>query len=235
MLEQRIAGLLLRQWQVGFNQLREPVVGRLIVGHDDRLIHADPWTQVQLLEDPSILPQLLQTLRIVVKQRYPSLTQSAMYDFASKVGERGYWVRFHHDRLGGVPTPEKAEHWYIELHPLEEAELPIIGPIDDERIARSVGYIHENFHKSPSLNQIAAAVHVSPFHFHRLFTKAVGISPKHYLQRKQLQVAKWMLRATREPIGSVAQKTGFSSHGHFTSTFHRLVGMSPSHYREQKC
>ena len=45
-------------------------------------------------------------------------------------------------------------------------------------------------------------------------------------------MAKWMLRALRIPIGSIAEMTGFSSHGHFTSTFHRLIGVSPTEYRE---
>ena len=73
---------------------------------------------------------------------------------------------------------------------------------------------------------------MSPLHFQRLYMKQVGISPKQYLMRKQLQMAKWFLRAHRIHISKVASATGFSSHGHFTSTFHRLIGVSPTEYRE---
>ena len=100
------------------------------------------------------------------------------------------------------------------------------------RVAQAVAYIHENFNQSPTLTQVAQNVGVSPFHFHRLFMKHVGISPKQYLQRKQMQVAKWLLRSSRQSIGKVATQSGFASHGHFTSTFQRMAGMSPRRYRE---
>ena len=101
---------------------------------------------------------------------------------------------------------------------------------------QALAYIHENYHLAPSLSDVARAVSVSPFHFHRLFTAQVGVSPKHYLQGRQLQMARWLLGRGSVPIGTIAQRTGFSSHGHFTSTFspggrpepHRLPRAAPS-------
>ena len=229
-MEQRVAGLLLRQWQARFNHFQKPVIGRLIVGHDNRLIHADPWTQIQLLENPAVLPHIMDTLRVVTKQRWNQLADSNVYDFAIELGGRPFWIRFQRHNLNGHA---EGARWYLELYPLEANELPIVGGVNDDRVARAIGYIHDTFQKAPSLAEMARAVHVSPFHFHRLFTGSLGISPKHYLQQKQLQVAKWLLRTTREPIGSVAVKSGFASHGHFSSTFQRLVGKSPSQYRDE--
>lgn len=230
LMEQRFAGLLLKQWQANFNQLQRPVVFRLLVGHDGRLIHADPWTEVQFLENPQMLGQLTETLHVVVHQRWPAIPDNTTHDFAVDLASRPFWVRFHHNRSTGQP---QAEQWYLELHPLETGELPTVGSIHDDRVARAIGFIHEKFQEAPSLAEIASAVHVSPFHFHRLFTNSLNISPKHYLQQKQLQVAKWLLRSTREPIGTVASRAGFASHGHFSSTFQRLVGKSPSQYRDE--
>ena len=105
--------------------------------------------------------------------------------------------------------------------------------LDGGRIARAIAYLHDVYPESPSLAQISKQAHMSPFHFHRLFSRQAGISPKHYLQKKQLQVAKWLLRSSKHSIGSIAAHTGFASHGHFTSTFHRLVGVSPTEYRQQ--
>jgi AraC-like DNA-binding protein len=229
-IEQRVAGLLLKQWQAEFNQLQKPVVFRLLVGHDNRLIHADPWTQVQLLENPSMLNQLTDTLHTIIQQRWPAVSEGTIFDFAVELAGRPFWVRFHRTQVTGSPN---AAHFYLELHPLEAGELPTIGSIGDDRVARAVGFIHERFQDSPSLAEIASAVHVSPFHFHRLFTSSLGISPKHYLQQKQLQVAKWLLRSAREPICTVATKAGFASHGHFSSTFQRLVCKSPSQYSDE--
>ncbi len=229
--QQEVASLMLRQWQTQFNCLAEPGSGRLLIGHDGRLIHADPWTQVQLAQSPHILQQLRDTLYPVASQRWGNNACKQLRDFATDLNSKPYWVCFHQSQAQA--DDDTSRHWYVELRPLEPEDLPTIGSIEDRRVAQSIAYIHDYYHQSPSLAQVAGAVSVSPFHFHRLFTKHVGISPKHYVQRKQLQVAKWLLRSSRFSIGTVASRSGFASHGHFTSTFQRVVGMTPRQYREQ--
>ncbi|MEE9213151.1 MAG: AraC family transcriptional regulator [Phycisphaeraceae bacterium] len=229
--ERQQAEQWLRQWRVGFCQLDEPGAGRLMIGHDDQLLHADPCSEQWLGESPNKLDELLGLFRPVVAQRWPNITDQAMRDVALDLSGTPYWVRFCRGR--GIDR-DVAEHWFVELRPLEEDDLPTVHEVEDPRIARAIAFIHDHFQRSPSLTRLADAVHISPFHFHRMFTRQVGLSPKQYLQRKQMQVAKWVLRSTRTPIGRIAAQAGFASHGHFTSTFHRLVGVSPSEYREKR-
>lgn len=228
-MEQNLAVLLLRQLQTAFNQVSEPGMGRILLGHDDRFIHADPAAQVWLLQSPEVFDELVAHLHGLVAQRWPDLELGTGHDFAVELGGKPYWVCFYQTAMTDQPDSRR---WYLETRLLEQDELPLIGALDDERTAKAVGYMHDHFQESPSLSEIAQAVHVSPFHFHRLFSKQVGVSPKQYLQRKQLQAAKWLLRTTRLPIAAVAVRAGFSSHGHFTSTFHRIVGEIPSYYRD---
>ncbi len=228
--DEAITSLFLQNWAAHFNRPDEEHMGRLLLGNDNRLICADLATQAKLLDHPDALDDLLSDLQLIVEQRFPDLEETDSRDFVANVAGQPNWVIFRRDQATSNP---ESSHWYLELRTLQADELPVLGPIDDERIARAIAYLHANYHESPSLAQIARAVHTSPFHFHRLFTKEVGVSPKQYLQRRQLQVAKWLLRATREPIGAIAGETGFASHGHFTSTFHRVVGVSPSDYRDQ--
>jgi AraC-like DNA-binding protein len=227
--EQSAAWLLLRQWQVAYHAADEPGMGRVLLGQDDRLILADVNTQLAALREPALLRDLPGQLRPIIGQRFPNLPRLSGRDAAIALAGRNYWVRFHHEQALDTPA---SDHWYVELRPLQDGELPVVGPVADERIARAIAYLHEHYPDSPGLTQLARQVHMSPFHFHRLFSRQTGISPKHYLQKKQLQVARWLLRSTKEPIGAVAAHTGFASHGHFTSTFHRLVGISPSEYRQ---
>lgn len=251
--EAKVAALLLRKWMIAFHQADATHTGRLILGHDDRLIHADVSLQFLLLSHPQVLPELLAAFHPVIKQRWETPDDGRMRDIAVQLAGRPYWVRFHGRSVScsnvtaaGMPPAAStsgasaatsnvsaARNWRLEIHPLETNEIPVVGVVEDDRIGLALGFIHDRFEESPSLAGIAQAVHISPFHFHRLFSRYVGISPKHYLQRKQLQVARYLLRATRTPIGDVAKMAGFSSHGHFTSTFHRLIGASPSEYREK--
>ena len=227
--DQQKAQLLLRRWQARFLMPDEQSMGRIMVGHDNRLIASDLDTRDLLLTHPEFLDELVTTVQRVAQQRYPKLDDNDTRDIAVKLGKVPYWVVFRRRR---VTTGSQANHWYIEMRPMENDELIPVGTVSDDRIARAIAYMHEHFDDAPSLAVVSKHAGMSPFHFHRLFSKQAGISPKHYLMRKQLQMAKWFLRAHRIPISKVASATGFSSHGHFTSTFHRLIGVSPTEYRE---
>ncbi|MGD9279357.1 MAG: AraC family transcriptional regulator, partial [Desulfobacterales bacterium] len=54
--------------------------------------------------------------------------------------------------------------------------------LDYERIEKAIQFIANNFHSQPNLKEIADKIHVSEYHFQRLFSRWVGISPKRFLQ-----------------------------------------------------
>jgi len=216
-------------WQQLFAREDEAGMGRLLLGSDHRTLTADPRTRLRSLGDPTALGDMVEHLFPIIFQRWPELEAAQPHDMVLEHRGESLWVRFEFDGL--LDGPE-AKQWLIETRPIDNGWLPALGELGDGRIARAVAYLDDHFAESPNLATVAHAVHISPFHFHRLFSKHVGLSPKQYLQRKQIQIAKWHLRTTHLPVGEIARRTGFSSHGHFTSTFHRLLGMSPTDYRE---
>lgn len=230
-VQQQQAALSLRAMQVAFDHVPEPGMRRLVLSEEDLLIHADPRSEICFLRRSQFLKDLTAQLRPVVEQRWPALTDGLVHDLALRLDDQPVWVRFHRSQ----PLEESPHrHWYLELRPLEEDDIPPLGLLEDDRVARAVAYLSDHYPQSPSLTDVATAVHTSPFHFHRLFVKHTGISPKHYLLRMQLMIAKWLLRTTPMAVGRIASATGFASHGHFTATFHRAVGISPTTYREQR-
>ncbi len=228
-VEQEKAMHLLRRFESRFVMPYEIQLGRVLVGHDDRLIAADLDTKDKFLDKPALFDELLTEFHRVVEQRYPKLKDNQTRDMAIKMGKQSYWLCFTKRR---AVVGSDGYHWYLELRPLGDDEVPVVGTVKDDRVAKALAYLHDNYAQVPSLATLARQTDMSQFHFHRLFTGQVGTSPKQYLLRKQLQMAKWMLRALRIPIGQIADLTGFSSHGHFTSTFHRMIGESPTEYRE---
>ena len=62
--------------------------------------------------------------------------------------------------------------------------------INYNRIAEAIDYIKANFKDQPNLDEVAEKVHLSPFHFQRLFSEWAGTSPKKFLQYISLQHAK---------------------------------------------
>ncbi|MEQ9453956.1 MAG: AraC family transcriptional regulator [Phycisphaeraceae bacterium] len=221
--------LALRAIRTAFDYVPEPGMARLVLGGDDRLIHADPTLRARAITRPELLAELSENLRPIIEQRWPETEYFQRHDLSIELAGDPTWVRFH---FGHAPGDSEGEHLYVEVRPLSEDDVPPSGLVPDDRIAQAAAYISDHFAESPNLTEIAASVETSPFHFHRLFSKQMNISPKHFQLRLQMQVAKWLLRASRKPIGVIATETGFSSHGHFTATFHRIVGVSPTQYRE---
>lgn len=221
------AALLPKLKQLEFDGCGEPGMGRLLLDGRDNLLHADPTTEARFRAAPDHFGQFVQTLRGVVCQRWPDGPGWRPHDAILPLDGGATWVRFNRcTPAQGVPP-----HLYVELRPAGPEDPPPVGVVSDARIARALAYLSDEYRAGPSLRQAADAVGLSPFHFHRLFSREVGTSPKHYLLRTQMMVAKWLLATTREPVNQVASAAGFTSHGHFTATFHRLVGVSPSDYR----
>ena len=80
---------------------------------------------------------------------------------------------------------------------------------------------------------LAAIAHVSEAHFIRTFRATFGETPHRYLQRRRVERAMFLLRATDRSVTDVCLDVGFNSLGTFSRTFREIVGESPSVYRER--
>lgn len=103
--------------------------------------------------------------------------------------------------------------------------------IDYDRIAKAIEFIKSNFKDQPSLNEIAEAVHISPFHFQRMFIEWAGVSPKKFLQYISLEYAKKLLRNEMITAFDAAHDTGLSSTSRLHDLFVNIEGMTPAEYK----
>ena len=76
------------------------------------------------------------------------------------------------------------------------------------RIAAAINYIRLNFKDQPNLDEVAANVNLSPYHFQRLFTDWAGVSPKKFLQYLSIDYAKEILRNRQATLFDAAFETG---------------------------
>lgn len=103
--------------------------------------------------------------------------------------------------------------------------------INYERIAEAIDYIKVNFKSQPNLDEVAAKINLSPFHFQRLFTDWAGISPKKFLQYLSLEHAKSMLKDKSATLFDTAYNTGLSGTGRLHDLFINVEGMTPAEYK----
>src|SRR5580698_4935268 len=100
-----------------------------------------------------------------------------------------------------------------------------------ERIAEAIDYIRENFKTQPDLEAVAGKVHLSPFHFQRLFTDWAGVSPKKFLQYISVEHAKTMLKQEQATVYDAAFEAGLSGTGRLHDLFISIEGMTPGEFR----
>ena len=102
--------------------------------------------------------------------------------------------------------------------------------IDYERIEKAIQFLAENFHSQPSLKEIAAKMHVSEYHFQRLFSRWVGISPKRFLQFLTKEYAKTLLEKSINLL-DVTYESGLTSPGRLHDLFVTCEAVTPGEYK----
>src|SRR6476660_321333 len=99
------------------------------------------------------------------------------------------------------------------------------------RIAKAIAYLTQNFRKQPSLDDVAEKIHVSPYHFQRLFSEWAGVSPKKFLQFLTIDHAKTILKEKGTTLFDAAFETGLSGTGRLHDLFVNIEGMTPGEYK----
>jgi AraC family transcriptional regulator len=112
----------------------------------------------------------------------------------------------------------------------EPAGRPALQP---RAVADAVRYIHSNYSRELSLNDLAETVHLSPFHLARLFKQALGVSPHQYLINVRVNSARSLLSAGsgERSLAEVASAVGFADQSHLTRHFKRVLGLTPKQFR----
>lgn len=103
---------------------------------------------------------------------------------------------------------------------------------DYPRIEQAILYLENHYKEQPSLEQLAAHVGLSEFHFQRVFTRWAGISPKRFLQFLTKESAKDLLDQS-ENLLNVTLQVGLSSLGRLHDLFVAAEAVTPGEYKSR--
>jgi AraC-like DNA-binding protein len=103
---------------------------------------------------------------------------------------------------------------------------------DRRRAVETALWIDAHSHREIDLEQTAAQAGISPFHFLRLFSSVLGVTPHQYLVRSRLRHAARLLADDDISITDIAYDVGFGDLSNFVRTFHRAAGLSPLRFRQ---
>ncbi len=119
----------------------------------------------------------------------------------------------------------------LAVAPVDRPPGTIAAPQLEPTVARAVAFLRERAVESIAVADIADAVGYSEFHFTRLFTGALGVSPGRYLAAVRFQRAKELLLTGDAGVLDVCHAVGFASTGTFTRRFTDHVGVAPASLR----
>jgi AraC-like DNA-binding protein len=102
---------------------------------------------------------------------------------------------------------------------------PLIASLEPLRPA--LAFMEQHFAKNPSLEEIAAQVHLSPQHFHRRFTVVFHLTPHVYLNRRRMHLAWSLLRHEGLSVTEVAARLHYGSPFYFSRAFKNFFGCPP--------
>lgn len=94
-------------------------------------------------------------------------------------------------------------------------------------------YLAIHFQNNLSLEQIAQAFYISPYHLCRLFKKQTGVTIHHYLNQLRLRTSLDYVAQPDTDLTTLGIQLGYASHSHFTYTFRKTFKTTPSQFRAQ--
>lgn len=101
------------------------------------------------------------------------------------------------------------------------------GKLSAGQLKDIIDYCYERRESDLSLADLAAQVHLSPFHFSRLFKQTIGCTPCGYIHQLKIDQAKRLIRQKKMPLTAIAYQLGFSDQAHFCRAFKKATGVSP--------
>jgi len=120
------------------------------------------------------------------------------------------------------------------MHVKELAETTEVVPSQNvqSEIVSAIHYINKHYNEQISLDMVADMVHLSKYHFCRLFHSATGATFLDYIYNVRLSKVHKMLLETDLSINDIAIRCGFTSTAHLTRIFRRIYNISPRDFRK---
>src|SRR5713226_5974671 len=133
----------------------------------------------------------------------------------------------------GTNGPPPRRRFGDSLHETENYAMTRAVEEINRRMLRARDAMDRAYAEPLDIAGLARIASVSEAHFIRTFRDTFGETPHRYLQRRRVERAMFLLRATDRSVTDVCLDVGFNSLGTFSRSFQEIVGESPTAYRER--
>ena len=128
-------------------------------------------------------------------------------------------------------------YWITTLltNMVQEKEMSILynSKQSHEQINEAISYILNNYNTDFDIEELASTIHLSKYHFIRLFKKITGISPYDYIINYRINVAKKLLKTADFTVQEISELVGFNDVNNFIKRFKQRSNCTPTKYRNE--
>lgn len=155
--------------------------------------------------------------------------RAAMGAVDAELGAGGAGGALAAESLANVLTVHLIRHIFLTPRPPARSRD---GAMPRARLRAAVDYIEGHLDTTPTLEQMATAARLSPYHFARQFKAATGLPPHQYVIARRVERAKALLQDRDNlSLAQVALRAGFSDQSQFSRHFLRIIGVTPGRFR----
>ena len=119
------------------------------------------------------------------------------------------------------------------VHQADSVSSSSVNLLLEDRVQIILNYIHANYSKNITLDDLAMVANVSKSEVLRCFKSIINISPIKYLKNFRLQNAAYMLKNSSYSIQTIYELCGFDSNSYFSKSFKEIYLCSPREYRDR--
>lgn len=113
----------------------------------------------------------------------------------------------------------------------KDSYRPIQLSQEQEKLALTLRYIHQNYSSIDSISEIADKLYVTKYHLCHTFKAATGLTLVEYINHIKIRQDCNLLKCTKKSVTQIGTDCGFNSSTYFCKTFKKMIGRAPSEYR----
>ncbi len=183
-------------------------------------------------EERSVGHQPLESIFVAWKQADPLAVHRWPRKGKDVMGRVQMLARWMHE-LWPPKSPEESGILRLQLALLLQEFHRSQLPAEKQLEMHLRRYLQDHLSEPLCLDDLAAVVGMTKYHFVRRFKAETGQSPMSYLRQMRIQNAQNILINTPVPIKTIALQVGLVDEYHFSRVFRRVVGQSPRAYRKE--
>ena len=98
-------------------------------------------------------------------------------------------------------------------------------------VSRAIEYINQNISEDITIDSICSEIHISKYHFCRMFKNTIGTTVMDYILNTRIIMAKDMLKSENITISEISHRCGFSSLSYFSRVFREKTGTTANNFK----